>query len=63
MQNRKPFYKIQYYIPKNLSWLDVQTRFDTLDQAVANADNDRVFRIMEIIGKKRSIISHGVPTS
>lgn len=54
--NNKPYYKIQYYIDRSLSWLDVQRKYDSQEAAIDAADKSRRYRIMMICGKVRTPI-------
>lgn len=50
------YYKIQYYNPTSLTWMDVQKSYVSTDIAKKAADGSRKWRLMMIDGKKRTVI-------
>lgn len=53
------YYKIQYFNPVSLTWLDLQKAFDSIPEAVAFADKTKQSRIMCInpFNKTREVIA------
>lgn len=50
------YYKIQYYNPVSLTYVDLQKSFKSIEEAVSKADSEKKYRIMQISGKKRNIV-------
>jgi len=50
------YYKIQYYNPVSLTYVDLQKSFKSIEEAVSKADSETKYRIMQISGKKRNIV-------
>lgn len=54
-----PYYKVQWYDAAVMAWRDVQTRHDTLAEAIAAFPRGRTCRVMEVTMHGR----HPVPPS